>query len=122
MPRWASLLQRARAMRHAFENTVGVLAGGLRPSLDHLVRPLEQRGWGSQAEGSQAWCRFRSNRARELLFLRRLRTRSPTNTKKTPKSRPPTLRPTVARSPVSLILRITAVSAGRTLAPRLEEE
>jgi hypothetical protein len=39
-----------------------------------------------------------------------------------PTSSPPTLRPAAGRSPVSLILRITAVSAGRTLAPRLEEE
>jgi len=37
-------------MRHAFEDTVGVLAGGLRPSLDHLIRPLQERRRDRQAE------------------------------------------------------------------------
>jgi hypothetical protein len=38
-------------MRHAFEDTVGVPAGGLRPSPNHLIRPLEERRRDRQAEG-----------------------------------------------------------------------
>src|SRR6266849_1907212 len=45
----ASLLQRARATRHAFEDAVGVLADGR--SLNDLIRPLQERRRDRQAEG-----------------------------------------------------------------------
>jgi hypothetical protein len=38
-------------MRHAFEDTAGVLAGGLRLSLDHLIRPLQERRRHRETEG-----------------------------------------------------------------------
>jgi hypothetical protein len=37
-------------MRRAFEDTVGVPAGGLRPSLNHLIRPLQERRRDRQTE------------------------------------------------------------------------
>src|SRR5260370_36737137 len=44
----ASLLQRARATRHAFEDAVGVLADGR--ALNDLIRPLQERGRDRETE------------------------------------------------------------------------